>query len=193
MFSRIVARDREHSPLQPRAARPRGIGSLNLPHSLRQHGKMAELPERIDRTERIRVAAAGDLGAVQRLLREYAESLEIDLSFQGFEAELSDPLSVYELVLLAKNGCVGLRRIDERTCEMKRLYVRPTARGTGLGRRLALGLIAEARARGYTRILLDTLPTMSEAQHLYHSLGFREIAPYRYNPVPNTKFLQLAL
>ena len=120
------------------------------------------------------------------MLREYGDALDIDLSFQGFEAELSDPLSVYELVLLATDGCIALRGIDESTCEMKRLYVRPAVRGTGLGRRLALRLIAEARTRGYTQMRLDILPTMVEAQELYHSLGFREREPYRYNPVRNT-------
>jgi ribosomal protein S18 acetylase RimI-like enzyme len=141
----------------------------------------------------IRAARPDDLERVRSLLREYADGLGVDLSFQDFESELDDPLGFYELVLLAEGGCVALRRIDERTCEMKRLYVRPSARGSGLGRRLARAVIVEARTRGYGRMLLDTLPTMTAARVLYESLGFRETAPYRYNPVPGTSFLELEL
>ena len=126
-------------------------------------------------------------------LREYADGLGVDLSFQDFESELADPLGFYELVLLAKGGCVALRRIDEVTCEMKRLYVRPAARGSGLGRQLAEAVIDEARARGYSRMLLDTLPQMTAAQALYRSLSFRDTDPYRRNPVPGATFLELAL
>jgi putative acetyltransferase len=141
----------------------------------------------------IRPAQAQDAERVRELLLEYAAGLEIDLSFQDFETELADPLSFYELVLLADNGCVALRRVDDRTCEMKRLYVRPDARAGGLGRRLAEAIVEEARALGYERMLLDTLPSMAAARALYASLGFRETEPYRYNPVPGTTFLELAL
>ncbi len=141
----------------------------------------------------IRTAQAEDVEAVRELLREYEAGLDVDLSFQNFEAELADPLGFYELVLLADGGCVALRRIDDETCEMKRLYVRPTARGGGLGRRLAEAIVAEARARGYGRMLLDTLPTMTAARSLYATLGFLEAEPYRYNPVPGTTFLELQL
>jgi len=130
---------------------------------------------------------------VRGFLREYADGLSVDLSFQDFESELAEPLGFYELVLLADDGCVALRRIDALTCEMKRLYVRPVARGSGLGRRLAEAVIAEARARGYSRMLLDTLPEMAAAQALYQSLGFCETEPYRHNPVPGATFLELAL
>lgn len=141
----------------------------------------------------IHAAGPQERGAVQELLREYADSLGIDLSFQGFEMELADPLSFYELVLLDDDGYVALRRMDDRACEMKRLFVRPAARGTGLGRRLAETVIAEGRTRGYSRRLLDSLPAMVAARALYQALGFRETAPYRYNPVPNTAFLELEL
>jgi ribosomal protein S18 acetylase RimI-like enzyme len=141
----------------------------------------------------IRSAGPDDADTVRGLLREYADALGVDLSFQDFESEVADPLRFYELVLLAEDSCVALRRIDERTCEMKRLYVRPAARGSGLGRRLAEAVIAEARARGYERMLLDTLPSMAAAQRLYASLGFRETTPYRHNPIAGTTFLELTL
>jgi putative acetyltransferase len=141
----------------------------------------------------IRAAGPGDLETVRLLMREYVDGLGVDLSFQDVETELADPLGFYELVLLADGGCVALRRIDDATCEMKRLYVQPSGRGSGLGRRLAEAIIAEARARGYRRMLLDTLPTMTAARALYESLGFRETDPYRHNPVPGTSFLELDL
>jgi ribosomal protein S18 acetylase RimI-like enzyme len=141
----------------------------------------------------IRAARHEDSQTVQTLLREYADALGVDLSFQDFESEVADPLGFYELVLLAEDGCVALRRIDDRTCEMKRLYVREVARGSGLGRRLAEAVIDEARERGYERMLLDTLPTMTAARRLYESLGFRETTAYRYNPISGTTFLELDL
>jgi putative acetyltransferase len=130
---------------------------------------------------------------VRDFLREYADSLGVDLSFQDFESELADPLGFYELVLLTENGCVALRRIDAETCEMKRLYVRPAGRRSGVGRKLAEAVITEARARGYRRMLLDTLPEMEAAQALYRSIGFRDTEPYRHNPVPGASFLELEL
>ena len=141
----------------------------------------------------IRPAGPADAEIVRGFLREYADTLDVDLAFQDFDSELADPLGFYELVLLADDGCVALRRIDERTCEMKRLYVRPEARGSGLGRQLAQTVIEEARVRGYRRMLLDTLPSMAAAKALYLSLGFRDTEPYRHNPVPGATFLELAL
>jgi ribosomal protein S18 acetylase RimI-like enzyme len=143
----------------------------------------------------IRAATSADVETVRAMLSEYRDELEVDLSFQDFDAELADPLGVNELVLLAREegGCVTLRRIDEKTCEMKRLYVRPSMRQTGLGRALAGAVIAHARARGYDRMLLDTLPSMAEARSLYESLGFRETEAYRFNPVEGTTYLELDL
>jgi len=139
------------------------------------------------------IRVADDTEGVRTLFAEYVDELGIDLSFQDFERELEDPFAVYELVLVARDGCVALRRIDEHTCEMKRLYVRPRARGSGLGRALAGAVVAHARARGYARMRLDTLPTMGAARGLYASLGFREIDPYRPNPIPGTAYLELEL
>jgi ribosomal protein S18 acetylase RimI-like enzyme len=141
----------------------------------------------------IRTAQPEDVETVRGLFREYADSLGVDLSFQDFESEVADPLGFYDVVLLAEDGCVALRRIDEHTCEMKRLYVRPAERGSGLGRLLAETVIDTARERGYERMLLDTLPTMTEAQRLYESLGFRETSAYRHNPSAGTAFLELEL
>ena len=133
------------------------------------------------------------MDTVRTLFREYGDELGIDLSFQDFDSEVADPLGVYELVLVSEGGCVALRRVDDETCEMKRLYVRPAARQGGLGRALSEAVIAHARARGYDRMLLDTLPQMQAARKLYAALGFREIEPYRFNPVPGTAFMELAL
>ncbi len=142
----------------------------------------------------IRAARAADFALVRELFLEYAASLGIDLSFQNFDDEMQALETYYELILLAgSDGCVALRRIDATTCEMKRLYVRPAARGRDLGRTLAEAVILEAKQRGYARMRLDTLPTMQSAMRLYESLGFTDIAPYRFNPIAGSRFLELDL
>jgi len=146
----------------------------------------------------IAIEPADDLDAVRELFAEYAASLGVDLSFQDFDRELATLASFYELILVAQEdapaaGCVAMRRLDDATCEMKRLYIRPEFRRHNLGRTLAERIIDEARHRGYTRMRLDTLPTMTAAIPLYESLGFVEIAPYRFNPIEGTKFMELRL
>jgi ribosomal protein S18 acetylase RimI-like enzyme len=144
----------------------------------------------------------GDLNHVRSLFGEYADNLGVDLCFQDFEAELAALPGKYEppegRLLLAWSGtepvgCVALRPLDRVTCEMKRLYVRPQARGEQLGRRLAERICQEARSAGYARICLDTLPTMAAAIKLYASLGFKPIEPYVFNPIPGAIFLALEL
>jgi ribosomal protein S18 acetylase RimI-like enzyme len=139
-----------------------------------------------------------DVALVTQLFREYADSLGVDLSFQGFEQELAELPHGYDALLLARVdgravGCVGVRPHKAETCEMKRLYVRPGGRGLGVGRKLALAAIEHARADGYKAMRLDTLPTMQTAQGLYDSLGFQEIEPYRHNPIAGSRFLELRL
>jgi GNAT superfamily N-acetyltransferase len=146
----------------------------------------------------IRPASLADLDEIRVLLREYAAWLEVDLRFQNFEEELAGLPGEYAaprgcLLIADGAGCVALRRIDDETCEMKRLYVRPEQRGSGLGRRLVLAIIEEARGIGYRRMRLDTMPKMGGAQRLYESLGFRDIAAYRYNPEAGARFLELEL
>jgi GNAT superfamily N-acetyltransferase len=138
----------------------------------------------------------------RRLVREYAASLGVDLSFQDFDREIASLEHEYgppdgHFLLAADDdrfvGCGGFRRLTAADCEMKRLYVVSSARGTGAGRALAVALIAEARRRGYQAMLLDTLPSMQGAQRLYASLGFAPTTPYRFNPVEGTSFLRLPL
>jgi carbonic anhydrase len=147
-------------------------------------------------------ATSQQIEQARELFQEYAASLGVDLGFQNFEQELANLPGDYAppegrlLLALADGklaGCIALRRWDETTCEMKRLYVRPEFRGTGSGRILARAVIEHARDIGYQRMLLDTLPSMQNARGLYRSLGFRPIPPYRYNPVPGTEFLALDL
>jgi ribosomal protein S18 acetylase RimI-like enzyme len=144
----------------------------------------------------------GDLEVARTLFREYQQGLGIDLCFQDFEAELATLPGKYAppqgRLLLAWDGdeavgCVALRPVRDGDCEMKRLYVRPAARGQQLGRRLAERICAEARDAGYRRICLDTLSSMSTAIGLYAALGFEPIAPYVFNPLDGAIFLGRAL
>jgi putative acetyltransferase len=148
-------------------------------------------------------AQAGDrLTEARSLFEEYAASLGIDLDFQNFHEELRHLPGEYMppagRLLLAlwhdqAAGCVALRPLGDGLSEMKRLYVRPHHQGLGIGRFLAEAVIQEARAIGYTRLRLDTLPSMTRARAMYAALGFREIAPYRYNPIEGSAFMELLL
>lgn len=155
-------------------------------------------------TRRIRIAPAlpADLSAIRQLLDEYAAFLGMDLEFQHFGHErqhlpgdYTPPRGALLLARLdgAPAGMAALRPRDETRCEMKRLYVRPDARGTGIGRQLAERIIAEARSIGYREMLLDTLPIMQDAQRMYVALGFRDIAPYYDSPIPGTRYMALEL
>lgn len=143
-----------------------------------------------------------DIAAARTLFAEYAAGLDVDLSFQEFDDELAALPGDYAppagCILLARDdgalvGCVAVRPFAPQICEMKRLYVRPAARGRDLGRQLARRAVDEARRRGYQLMRLDTLPSMKAALALYKQLGFVEIAAYRHNPVPGTRYLELIL
>lgn len=151
-----------------------------------------------------RVRTDDELAAATALFREYEASLDTDLCFQGFEAELAGLPGAYapptgELFIARDGegraiGCVALRPVEPKgTCEMKRLYVAPAGRGQGLGRALMVAVIGEAREIGYRQMRLDTLPEMTTAQAMYRAAGFREIAPYYDTPVGGTVFMALDL
>ena len=138
----------------------------------------------------------------RRLFREYADAIGTDLEYQGFAAELAalpvPYVPPHGALLIAHvgadvAGCVGLRRLNVRTGEMKRLYVRPQYRRDGLGQRLVEAVIHAARAAGYRELRLDTLASMTSAQALYGRLGFVEIPPYNETYLPGTRFYSLAL
>lgn len=150
-----------------------------------------------------RLDLADDLPAARELFQEYAASIGIDLSFQGFDQELASLPGKYApphgaLILARRDGvpcgCVALRRIDENTCEMKRLYVRPGNRGLKIGAELVRRIIEQAEARGYRAIRLDTLRTrMESAISLYEGFGFHDIEPYIYNPLPDARYMEKTL
>lgn len=142
------------------------------------------------------------LDRTRELFLEYQRSINVDLCFQSFEKELASLPGDYApprgrlFLALAGGGIAGtvcLRPVDERTGEIKRLYVRPEFRGRGFGGRLVRLILAEAASAGYSRIVLDTLPSMGEAQALYERLGFRDIPPYAFNPVPGVRYMALEI
>jgi ribosomal protein S18 acetylase RimI-like enzyme len=146
------------------------------------------------------------LAAARGLFTEYAGSLSIDLCFQNFDAELAalpgeyaGPAGALLVAVLAGEpaGCGALRPLPDadypNACEMKRLFVRPAFRRTGLGRQLARRLMDLASQAGYSHMLLDTLDTMEAAREMYASLGFEEVPPYYFNPIPGAHYLKVEL
>ena len=153
-------------------------------------------------SELIRVETDAGYAAARTLFQEYAMQLGIDLGFQGFDAELERLPDIYGppagVLLLARDagdfaGCVGVRHWSEFSCEIKRLYVRAGARGSGLGRALVRAAIGHAERIGYRRMLLDTLPDMRAARALYSALGFRHCEAYRHNPIAGSAYMALDL
>ncbi|HEY0760916.1 MAG TPA: GNAT family N-acetyltransferase [Pyrinomonadaceae bacterium] len=143
------------------------------------------------------------INSARTLFQEYEAGLGISLCFQNFEQELKNLPGDYaspdgRLLLVVEDdelaGCIAMRKLSDGVCEMKRLFVRPVCRASGLGRFLAESIIDEARKLGYTHMRLDTIPgKMDKAIALYQSLGFVEIEPYRENPVEGAKFMELKL
>ena len=163
-------------------------------------------PDRQARIELRRAASPAELASAAEIFREYAASLDVDLCFQNFEAELAGLPGEYAapegglwLVYVDGTlaGCGAMRRLADvdyaNACEMKRLFVRPGFRRFGLGRLLAQALLDEARLSGYSHLLLDTLDDMEAARELYAALGFVEIAPYYFNPVAGAHYLKADL
>lgn len=154
-------------------------------------------------SRRVVLAPAWDEAeSLRALFREYQQWLNVDLCFQGFEEELAGLPGQYlpprggawiARVDGKVAGCIALRPIDDGTCEMKRLWVRPDFRGLGLGRRLAEASIRAGREAGYRAMCLDTLGQMNEAHALYESLGFVEIPAYYNNPLDEVRYLRLEL
>ena len=148
----------------------------------------------------VEARSAADAAEAKRLFEQYAASLDFDLCFQDFESELRRFPGEYAppsgRLFLARVdaravGCVGLRRFDDGICELKRLYVLPAYQGRRAGRRLTQAAIAAARQIGYAAMRLDTLPSMTQANALYGSLGFKRVNAYRHNPLPGAIFMQL--
>ena len=150
----------------------------------------------------VQAQTANDIDTARTLFREYQRFLGVDLCFQGFEKELATLPGRYApprgRLLLALDGpraagCVALRPLDDKVCEMKRLFVRPAYRGRGLGRVLATRIVDEAAALGYAAMRLDTLEGLEGAMHLYTSMGFQRRAPYYANPLPGVVYWERAL
>jgi putative acetyltransferase len=155
-----------------------------------------------DETKIRQVSSVAEIATARALFEDYAAALEIDLGYQGFAEELASLPGAYApprgRLLIARvrdeaAGCVALRPLGEDVCEMRRLYVRPTFRGSGIGKQLAEAIIAEARQIGYAIMRLDTVPKLEAATRLYESLGFVRRDSYYETPVGGTSFMELGL
>jgi len=145
--------------------------------------------------EVIAAASPEDVAAVKALFIEYMNWLGHDLNFQGVDKELETFPAVYCHMLLARvdgvaAGAIALKDLGQKICEMKRLYVPEAFQGTGLGRRLSERLIDDARAMGFAKMRLDTLPRLEAAVGIYRKLGFKEIEPYYFNPIEGVIFFE---
>lgn len=141
---------------------------------------------------------AEEIAAVKAIFQEYADFLGVDLCFQDFGREMATFPAIYDFLLLASvggaaAGGVGLKDLGGGVCEMKRLYVKPAHQGAGVGRALVVRVIEEARARGYRRMVLDTLPTLKTAIALYREHGFHETEKYYDNPIGGVIYMALDL
>jgi putative acetyltransferase len=165
--------------------------------------RLPPVPSAVKDLAVLQAVTPAQIAQARELFLEYAKSLGFSLCFQNFDQELAGLPGDYAppggRLLLAESqgklaGCVALHMLEDDVCEMKRLYLRPKFRGQGLGRVLAEAVIAEARQIRYERMRLDTVgPVMKDAVAMYRKLGFREIAPYRANPMPGTLYLELRL
>jgi len=175
---------------------------MSQPHARRHQAQEGILTSN-SRFDILPAHTAADIEDAKRLFADYAASLAVDLAYQDFASERVGLPGKYApphgALLLARDmngsavGCVGIRPLPDGCCEMKRLFILPSARGQGLGQSLAQSAIAAARALGYAEIRLDTLPDMKAAIALYESLGFRPCVPY-YAPTPHgTIFMALGL
>jgi len=147
-------------------------------------------------------AGEGDMGIAAGLFREYQTWLDVDLCFQDFEAELVNVANMYArprgTIYIASVdgediGVGALRPVSDTRCEMKRVFIRESARGLGLGKRIIDLLIAHGKLAGYTSMVLDTLPKLETAQGIYKALGFQEIPPYYKNPLPGVVYYEKIL
>lgn len=164
---------------------------------------VSPVPSVVKGFEIVPARSSAQISQVRELFLEYAQSLGFSLCFQNFDQELAGLPGDYAppdgRLLLAEHegrpaGCVALHKLGPEICEMKRLYLRPAFRGKGLGRTLAERVIAEARSIGYKKIRLDTVgPVMKDAVAMYRVFGFKEIPPYRPNPMQGTIYMELEL
>jgi GNAT superfamily N-acetyltransferase len=143
-----------------------------------------------------------DFELAKKLMKAYATDIGVDLTFQDFESELRNVSTLYAnpdgaFIIAFHNsdpvGCFGIKKIDSEICELKRMYLSRDARGLGLGEKLLKEAIQIAAKLNYKKMRLDTLPTMTSAIHLYQKVGFKEIHPYRFNPISGSKFMEIEL